>query len=54
MCACAINRDGTKTTILCPVHADVDPCFTKAQVTGKRRKGTIRNGCCTNCGWTRN
>ena len=50
MCVCATNRDGSVTTFLCPVHADVDPCLSKAWVTGKRRKGTIRRGVCTNCG----
>lgn len=50
-CACARNRDGSRTTMLCPTHADQDPCLTMAQVTGRRRKGTIRNGVCTNCGW---
>lgn len=49
-CACAINADGSTTTMLCPVHADTDPCLKMAQVTGRRRKGTIRRGTCTNCG----
>ena len=51
-CACATNRDGSVTTFLCPVHADVDPCYTRSRVTGKRRTGTIRRGVCTNCGHT--
>lgn len=50
MCCCAHNTDGSTTTILCPEHAAVDPCWTKSRVTGKRRKGTIRRGTCTNCG----
>lgn len=50
-CACAKNNDGSRTTFLCPSHADSDPCETKSRVTGRRRKGTIRNGRCTNCGW---
>ena len=49
-CVCAINSDGSTTRFLCPVHADIDPCQTLAQVTGKRRKGTIRRGTCTHCG----
>ena len=49
-CACAVNRDGSVTTFMCPVHADVDPCYTTWRVTGKRRTGTIRRGVCTNCG----
>ncbi len=50
-CSCAKNADGSRTTMLCPAHADSDPCETMALVTGKRRKGTIRSGRCTNCGW---
>lgn len=49
-CACAHNRDGSVTTLLCPAHAAQDPCATFAQVTGKRRRGTIRRGVCTACG----
>ena len=49
-CACARNTDGSRTTMLCPVHADRDPCLTVSLVTGRRRKGTIRRGSCTNCG----
>lgn len=49
-CVCARNPDGSTTTMLCPVHAAVDPCLTMSQVTGRRRAGTIRNGRCTNCG----
>lgn len=51
-CSCATHDDGSKTTTLCPTHADQDPCLTLAQVTGRRRKGTIRRGTCTSCGWT--
>lgn len=51
-CACAHNTDGTTTTMLCPVHGDEDPCAVKASVTGRRRKGSIVNGVCTNCGWS--
>lgn len=50
-CACAHNQDGSVTTMLCPAHAETDPCLTMASVTGKRRKGTITKGSCTNCGW---
>lgn len=49
-CCCAHNSDGSTTTYLCPTHAHVDPCLTMASVTGKRRKGTILRGVCTNCG----
>lgn len=49
-CTCARNNDGTFITFLCPVHADTDPCLTMAQVTGRRRAGTIRRGVCTACG----
>ena len=49
-CACARHTDGSVTTFLCSVHADQDPCLTMAQVTGRRRKGTIRRGVCTSCG----
>ncbi len=52
-CCCAHNLDGSTTTLLCPQHADTDPCHTMAQVTGKRRKGGIKQGACTNCGWGR-
>jgi hypothetical protein len=50
-CACAHHADGSRTTMLCPMHADTDPCLTKSLVTGRRRKGTIRRGICTHCGW---
>jgi len=49
-CVCARHDDSSVTTFLCPLHADVDPCLTMAQVTGRRRKGSIRNGVCSNCG----
>ena len=49
-CCCARHNDGSVTKFLCPIHADADPCLTFAQVTGKRRKGTIRRGVCTHCG----
>jgi hypothetical protein len=49
-CCCAHNTDGSVTTMLCPIHADQDPCLTMAQVTGRRRSGTIRRGVCTSCG----
>lgn len=49
-CACAHNLDGSVTTMLCPAHAEIDPCWTRASVTGRRRKGTIRRGVCTACG----
>lgn len=49
-CSCAHHADGSVTAMLCPVHAETDPCITMAQVTGKRRKGTITRGACTNCG----
>jgi hypothetical protein len=51
-CACAHHRDGSTTTMLCPVHSDTDPCLRMSQVTGKRRVGSIKRGTCTNCGWT--
>jgi hypothetical protein len=38
--------------MLCPTHADRDPCATMAAVTGKRRKGSIVRGTCTSCGWS--
>lgn len=50
-CACSRHADGSVTTMLCPTHAESDPCETKSSVTGRRRKGTIRRGVCTNCGW---
>jgi hypothetical protein len=50
-CSCATNTDGTKTALLCPVHATTDPCETMSAVTGKRRRGTIRQGCCSHCHW---
>lgn len=49
-CACARHDDGTVTTFLCSVHAEVDPCYTVSTVTGRRRRGTIRHGVCTACG----
>ena len=50
-CACAHNLDGSVSTFLCSVHAVQDPCLTFAQVTGKRRRGSVKNGKCSNCGW---
>jgi len=50
-CACATNTDGTKTTLLCPIHATDDPCLTLARVTGKRRRGSMKRGRCSNCQW---
>jgi len=50
-CACAQHQDGSVTTFLCPIHADIDPCRTKALITGKRRRGSIDNGRCSHCGW---
>ena len=50
-CACATNGDGSVTTLLCPIHAEDDPCVTKATVTGRRRHGSIQGGCCSRCGW---
>ena len=52
-CACARNNDRSVTTMLCPAHASNDPCATMSQVTGRRRKGTIKRGACTHCGWGR-
>lgn len=49
-CSCTRNSDGTVTSLACPAHATYDPCAMFAAVTGKRRKGTIRKGICTNCG----
>lgn len=51
VCACATNLDGSKTATLCPLHGETDPCFVMAQVTGRRRKGSIIQGTCSNCGW---
>lgn len=48
-CSCARNLDGSVTTLLCSAHAPVDPCLTMANVTGRRRTGTIRRGTCTAC-----
>lgn len=50
-CACAHNADGSVTALLCPQHADTDPCLTMARVTGRRRRGSIRRGTCSACGW---
>lgn len=52
-CCCAHHDDGSVTTFLCPLHADDDPCLTMARVTGKRRRGTIKRGTCTACGWSK-
>lgn len=51
-CACARHDDDSITTSLCPVHATEDPCLTESRITRRRRKGTIRRGVCTNCGWS--
>jgi hypothetical protein len=50
-CTCTQHTDGTATTFLCPLHAADDPCHTKSLVTGKRRRGSIRNGRCSHCQW---
>lgn len=50
-CSCATHADGSVTKLLCPLHADTDPCLTMSRVTGRRRTGTIRRGVCTACGW---
>lgn len=52
-CVCAYTEDGDAITWVCPKHADTDPCLQSSLITGKRRKGTIRRGVCTNCGWRR-
>lgn len=52
-CCCAFNLDGSTTTMLCPQHAEDDPCYTKALVSGRRRRGSsIVKGRCTHCGWS--
>jgi len=38
--------------VLCPMHADQDPCYRMAMVTGTRRKGSIVRGVCSACGWS--
>jgi len=50
-CSSVVHNDGSVTTMLCSIHARQDPCLTYAQVTGKRRKGSILRGPCTHCGW---
>ena len=50
-CSCAHYADGSSTSLLCPAHAVQDPCSTMAQVTGKRRQGSVTRGTCTHCGW---
>jgi len=50
-CACARHADGSVTEMLCSLHATTDPCATMSAVTGRRRKGTVRRGVCTACGW---
>jgi len=50
-CSCAHNSDGSVTTMLCPTHADQDPCLRMSQVTGRRRRGSIVKGVCSVCGW---
>lgn len=51
-CSCAHDRDGAVTsTLFCSLHNDEDPCGAVVRITGKRRKGSIKNGVCTACGW---
>lgn len=50
-CACADYNDGSVFRGNCALHADQDPCYWTSRITGKRRKGTIKRGTCTNCGW---
>jgi hypothetical protein len=53
-CYCAHNLDGTTTTtMLCPQHAEHDPCYTFSLITGKRRKGSIVKGKCNRCSWAK-
>ena len=49
-CICRHYSDGSVYKENCPLHAPQDPCAVTAQITGRRRKGTIRKGVCTNCG----
>ena len=49
-CICLHYSDGSVYKENCPLHATLDPCAVTAQITGRRRKGTIRRGVCTNCG----
>jgi hypothetical protein len=49
-CVCVRHDDGSVTTMLCPLHADTDPCLTMARVTGRRRVGTVKRGVCSSCG----
>lgn len=51
-CACARYSDGSRGKTMCSLHADQDPCLTVSLITGKRRKGSIKRGTCTACGWT--
>ena len=51
-CYCATYDDGSTLRSHCPTHADSDPCYWTAAITRTRRKGTIRRGVCTSCGWT--
>ena len=51
VCCCATHNDGTRTTWVCPTHADADPCLTMASMAGKRRRGSVVRGCCSRCGW---
>jgi len=52
VCSCAVQGDGTRAALLCPLHAVNDPCATVAQVTGKRRRGSVVRSRCTRCGWS--
>lgn len=51
-CTCARHADGTTSPTFCPTHAGTDPCIILHAITGRRRRGTIRNGTCTACGWS--
>jgi hypothetical protein len=53
-CSCARHNDGSVTTFLCPLHAEQDPCLTMSNVTGRRRRGSVVRGTCTNCDWKEN
>lgn len=50
-CVCPTYNDGSVYHGTCALHATQDPCLTMSLITGTRRKGTIKSGTCTNCGW---
>ncbi len=51
-CVCARDESGAVTSdLFCALHSSEDPCLRVSRIMGRRRKGSIKRGVCTHCGW---